>query len=222
MNTLKTILVFAVFGISLQPIIAQIVYPKGIYATYEDFARRQPSDTTTEFTFKSSANQDNVVRVFKKGTKKRLKRNFAISDGQNLYVRIKQVRKKFPAKDRGQAKDDGNYCIKVEQLGPNYIYFEDYFASSAAAIFGGLGGGVIGGAIAGSASRRLKGVIYDLKSLKFDLFRNAKDFKQFIKKKHPKQLALIEAQEQKDGRKKSQENIDLVRKIITTLNSTNP
>ena len=58
--------------------------------------------------------------------------------------------------------------------------------------------------------------------LKFDLFRNAKDFKQFIKKKHPKQLALIEAQEQKDGRKKSQENIDLVRKIITTLNSTNP
>ena len=214
MNTLKTILVFAVFGISLQPIIAQIVYPKGIYATYEDFARRQPSDTTTEFTFKSSANQDNVVRVFKKGTKKRLKRNFAISDGQNLYVRIKQVRKKFPGKDRGQMKDDGNYCIKVEQLGPNYIYFEDYFASSASLI--------LGGAIAGSASRRLKGVIYDLKSLKFDLFRNAKDFKQFIKKKHPKQLALIEAQEQKDGRKKSQENIDLVRKIITTLNSTNP
>lgn len=82
MNTLKTILVFAVFGISLRSITAQIVYPKGIYATYEDFARRQPSDTTTEFTFNSSANQDNVVRVFKKGTNKRLKRNFAISDGR--------------------------------------------------------------------------------------------------------------------------------------------
>jgi hypothetical protein len=80
-------------------------------------------DTTTEFTLKPSANQDNVVRVFKKGTKKRLKRNFALSDGQNLYVRIKQISKKFSSKDRGQMKDDGNYCIKVEQLGPNYLYF---------------------------------------------------------------------------------------------------
>ena len=63
MNTLKTILVFAVFGISLRSITAQIVYPKGIYATYEDFARRQPSDTTTEFTFNSSANQvDSILQ----------------------------------------------------------------------------------------------------------------------------------------------------------------
>jgi hypothetical protein len=129
MNTLRTFLVIAIFGMTLQTLSAQIVYPKGIYVTYEDFARRKPSDTTTEFTLKPSANQDNVVRVFKKGTKKRLKRNFALSDGQNLYVRIKQISKKFSSKDRGQMKDDGNYCIKVEQLGPNYIYFEDYFAS---------------------------------------------------------------------------------------------
>jgi hypothetical protein len=214
MNTLRTFLVIAIFGMTLQTLSAQIVYPKGIYATYEDFARRKPSDTTTEFTLKPSANQDNVVRVFKKGTKKRLKRNFALSDGQNLYVRIKQISKKFSSKDRGQMKDDGNYCIKVEQLGPNYLYFEDYFASGASVFFGGV--------IAGSASRRLKGVVYDLKSLKFDLFRNAKDFKQFIKKHHPEKLPLLEAQEKKDGRKKAQENIDLIRKIITELNSKNP
>jgi hypothetical protein len=47
-------------------------------------------------------------------------------------------------------------------------------------------------------------VVYDLKSLKFDLFRNAKDFKQFIKKHHPNKLPLLEAQEKTDGRKKSQ------------------
>lgn len=214
MNTLKTFLVFAVIGMTLQTITAQVVYPKGIYTTYEDFARRKPSDVATKITLKSSANQDNVVRVFKKGTTKRLKRNFAVSDGQNLYVRIKQVRKKFSSKDRGQMKDDGNYCIKVEQLGPKYLYFEDYFASGASLF--------LGGAIAGSASRRLKGMVYDLKSLKFDLFRNAKDFKQFVQKNHPEKLPLIEMQEKEDGRKKAQENIELIRKIITELNSKNP
>tara|TARA_Y100000385_G_scaffold289512_1_gene359216 strand:+ start:692 stop:1336 length:645 start_codon:yes stop_codon:yes gene_type:complete len=214
MNTLKTFLVIAVFGMTLQTLSAQIVYPKGIYVSYEDFARRQPSDTTTKFTFKPSSKQDNVVRVYKAGTTKRLKRNFAISDGENLYIRIKKVRKKFPSSDRGQMKDDGNFCIKVEQLGPNYLYFEDYFASSASVIFGGM--------IAGSASRRLKGVIYKLKTLEFDLFRNAKDFKKFVKKYHPEKLELINAQEEKDGRIKSKENISLVRKIITELNSKNP
>ncbi|CAI8426200.1 MAG: Uncharacterised protein [Polaribacter sejongensis] len=211
MNTLKTFLVIAVFGMTLQTLTAQVVYPKGIYITYEDFARRKPSDTTTELKLKPSANQDNVVRVFKKGTTKRLKRNFAVCDGQNLYVRIKLVSKKFLSKDRGQMKDDGNYCIKVEQLGPNYLYFEDYFTSGASVFLGGV--------IASSASRRLKGIVYDLKLFKFDLFRNAKDFKQFLEKSHPQKLPLIEAQEKEDGRKKSQENIDLIRKIITDLNS---
>ncbi len=211
MNTLKTFLVIAVFGMTFPTIKAQIVYPKGIYATYEDFAARKPSDTSTQFILKPSAHQDNVVRVFKNDHKKRLKRNFAVSDGQNLYVRIKQVSKKFTSRDRGQLKDDGNYCIKVEQLGPNYLYFEDYFTPSAAAFFGGI--------IAGSASRRLKGVVFDLKSLQFDLFRNAKDFKQFVKQNHPEKLPLIEAQEKIDGRKKSQENIDLIREIIYELNA---
>lgn len=58
--------------------------------------------------------------------------------------------------------------------------------------------------------------------LEFDLFRNAKDFKKFVKKYHPEKLELINAQEEKDGRIKSKENIGLVRKIITELNSKNP
>ena len=212
MNTPKHLLVYAIICMAIQTSVAQIVYPKGIYVSYEDFSKRKPSDTTTKFTLKPSANQDNVVRVYKAETTKRLKRNFAISDGQNLYVRIKQVRKKFPSNDRNQMKDDGNYCIKVEQLGPSYIYFEDYFASSSSVIFGG---------IAGSVSRSLKVVVYDLKTLKFDLFKNAKDFKQFVKKNHPEKLELIKSQENKDGRIKSTENIDLIRKIITELNTNN-
>ncbi len=213
MNLQKTILVFAVFGISFQFLTAQIVYPKGIYTFYEDFARRQPSDTTTAFDLKPSANQYNVVRVYKAGTTKRLKRNFAVSDGKHLYVRIKKVRQKFPSDDRGQMKDDGNYCIKAEQLGPNYIYFEDYFASGASII--------LGGAIAGSASRRLKGVVFDLKRFQFNLFKNAKDFKSFITAHHPEKLPQITAQEQQDGRVKSIENIELIRTIITELNTEN-
>ena len=80
---------------------------------------------------------------------------------------------------------------------------------------------VIFGGIAGSVSRSLKVVVYDLKTLKFDLFKNAKDFKQFVKKNHPEKLELIKSQENKDGRIKSTENIDLIRKIITELNTTN-
>ena len=211
MNTLKNLLVLSLFGLILQTSDAQIVYPKGIYTTYEDFARRQPSDTITEFTFKSSANQENVVRVFKKGTKKRLKRNFAVSDGQHLYIRIKHARKRFHSNDKGQMKDDGNYCVRVEQLGPHYLYLEDYFASGASLI--------LGGAIAGTATRRLKGVVFDLKRFQFDLFKNAKDFKQFIKKRHPDKLSLITAQEQEDGRVKSEENMALIRTIITQINN---
>ena len=188
-------------------------YPKGIYTTYESFKNRLPNDTLTVFEIKTR-DTSNAFRFVNKATNKRLKRNFAISDGMHLYIRIKEVFKHLPRNDKNQSKDDGNFCIKVEEIGSRYLYFEDYFTSKEALILGGLA--------AGASARRLKGIVYDFKTHQFDLFKNAKDFAYFIEKNHPEYVNEISKVETnthgKKKRKKFVEDLDLIRKIITEIN----
>ena len=213
MKTVLRTFIYALVFLTTNLCISQISYPKGIYKTFEDFIRKTPSDTLTPFIIKTG---NNIIshRFFNAITNKRLKREFAFSDGKDLYVSIKGIIKKFHKSDKSQVKDDGNYHLKAEQIGNRYIYFEDYFTSKSAVIFGGI--------IAGSAARRLKAIIYDLENNDFDLFKNADDFEFFIKENHSAYIANLPKQANKDGknkRKKRIEDLDLIRKIITEINS---
>lgn len=188
-------------------------YPKGIYQTFETFKSGVPSDSITTFVKKTG--NDTISHRFYNGiTNIRLKKEFAFSDGNQLYLNLNQIIKNFEKEDRGQLKDDGNYHIKALNIGARYIYFEDYFTSSEAAIMGGL--------MAASIARRVKGLVYDREKQQFNLFKNAQDFEKFIKENHPEYLSKVEMASSVEGsknRKKQVEDINLIREIIYNINS---
>lgn len=178
------------------------IYPKGIYNTFEDFKNKMPN-TFDELTVKIG--NDTIAHRFyyaKNGEK--LNKVFAVSDGENLYVDIKSMVKMFNKDDKSQLKDDGKYFLKSKNCG-HYIYFEDYFTSKSAAMLGGL--------VGASAARRIKGIIYDYKTLEFNLFKNITDFRSFIAINHPEYLDGIPTEVSKD------EEISIVRRIITEINT---
>ena len=185
-------------------------YPKGIYETFQDFKIRIPNKKDIEFNIKRS--RDTIwYKFYDAKTKKRLKKEFAYSDGNDLYVSLKEITKKFLLEDSSQLKDDGNYCLKAEKIGKKYIYFESYFTSRDASLYGGF--------IGASVARRIKGIVYNVEKGTFNLFKNAEDFENFIKENHPEYLKEVESthatnSNKKSKRKKKRENIDLIRKII--------
>ena len=187
-------------------------YPSGIYATLEDFIMGVPSDTQTAFTIKVGS--DTISnRFYDAATGDRLRKVFAVSHEGNLYFRMKDIIKNMAKEDQNQMKDDGDYHLKAIDISPKYIYFEDYFSSSAAAFWGG--------AIASVASRRLKGLVYDQDSRKFNLFKNSKDFENYIGQHHPEFLAKIpNTDTEEEGSKRKPHNVDIavVRSILFDIN----
>ena len=188
------------------------IFKKGIYKTFSDFKANTPSDTITKFRIRTG--KDTLShRFYRLDNDKRLKKEFAFCNDSGLYVSLKQMIKLFPKEDKKQLKDDGNYHVKAIQIGKRYIYFEDYFTSRGAVLWGGL--------IAGSAARRLKPIIFDSNKKVFNLFKNAEDFEKFIREEHQKYLKQLEIKESNDGKKKRKKNIEnraLIRKIIFEIN----
>ncbi len=187
-------------------------YPSGIYATMDDFIMAVPSDTQTAFTIKVGS--DTIShRFYDAASGDRLRKVFAVSHEGNLYFRMKDILKNMAKEDQNQLKDDGDYHLKAIDISPKYIYFEDYFTSTAAAVWGG--------AIASAASRRLKGLVYDQESRKFNLFKNSKDFEKYITMNHPEFLAQLPSKSADEaGTKRKPHNVDieLVRTIIFKIN----
>lgn len=177
-----TIILLAI--VSLSSAIAQdreiVNYPKGIYDTFETYKNQIPSDTTTAFNFKVAS--DTIkYRFFNTDTEKRIRKAFAISDGEHLYVNSKHLYKHLNKTDYGkQMRDDGKFYLKAKHIGKHYHYYENYYTGSGAAIWGG--------AIAVAASRRIKGMVYDVVLEEFNIFRNAKDFNRFVAKNHKEYL----------------------------------
>jgi len=183
-------------------------FPKGIYQSFDHFKEKIPSDTISNFRIKIG-NDTISHRFYNTKTDKRLKKHFAFSDGSNLYVNVKGMMKNFEREDKSQLKDDGNYHLKAKLIGHKYIYFEDYFTSSGAAFWGGV--------IAASIARRIKGVLYNYETNTFNLFKNAADFEKFVSENHPQYLELLESTVIKyktAKRKKSVEDIEIIRKVI--------
>lgn len=184
-------------------------YPEGIYKTFEDFKAINPIGSKADFTIKTG-NDTISHRFFSPTTEKRMKKEFAFSDGKDVYVSVVEILENLSKEDRGQMVDGGNYHLKAINSGSHYLYFEDYFSSKNAQL--------LGGTIAAVASRRLKGVVYNKKDNSFNLFRNAEDFEQFIEKNHPDYASRITEKEDPEKRKKKIEDINLIREIIFEIN----
>jgi hypothetical protein len=154
-------------------------YPKGIYNTLADFKNKIPN-STENFTIEDG--KSSIAYRFVNDSKKKIKNAFAISDGENLFLNIKSIITNFDESGNGQACDGGNYYLKV-YFTNKYLFMSHYFASTAAYILGGL--------IGIMASRREKGIIFDEKNDNFHLFKNYKEFKNFIKQNYYEQSDLL-------------------------------
>lgn len=191
-------------------ITANVDYPEGIYNTFNDFLFALPSDTITQWTIKIGS--DTISnRFYNADTGERLKDKFAFIEDGRLYVQVKEMMKRFERADRGQLKDDGSYHLKAQLIGSKYIYFEDYFTSREAVLWGG--------AIAGASARRLKGIVFEIDFQTFNLFRNAEDFESFVKTRHPSYLSRLENSNGKKSEKRKNhfEDITLIRTLIKEL-----
>lgn len=188
------------------------MFPEGIYATINDFIMVKPTDTLTTYSMKIGSDTISY-RFYDTVTDARLKKTFAVSKDGFLYFRVKDIMKNMAKEDQGQLKDDRDYHLKAKDIGSKYIYFEDYFTSKAAALWGG--------AIATAASRRLKGMVYNQDSRQFNLFKNAKDFETYITRYHPQysdKLLRHGAETDNSKRKKQVEDIGIIREIIFEIN----
>ncbi|MBU8882424.1 hypothetical protein KSK37_04920 [Kaistella sp. DKR-2] len=182
MKKIITLLSLAAFAVGFSQNFTPNQYPKGVYETYEDFRTKTP---TSNPSLSAAMTEDQIAYRFNnlddKG--KKLKKAFAISDGENVYLHVVNLIKKFNSEDKGQGYDGGIYYLKAENKG-GYLFVRDYFTSNSAAIWGGI--------IAAAAARRTKGVIYEEEKESFNLFRNMEEFKTFMQVNHPSVVLDLE------------------------------
>ncbi len=162
-------------------------YPEGIYNTKQDFIAKAPSGTPklskvryfgfTHPIVDDSEHQANFVNQ-EDGTK--IKNIFAIVYHNTLYFNIAAILDNRNEKDGSQTSDFPNSFVKAIIGGENYIYTETNLANVWEKGLGyGIGGGV-GNGIAQSSIHG-KGIVWDIKKQEFNIFRNCKDYNEFIK-----------------------------------------
>lgn len=146
-------------------------YPKGLYKSFNDFKLKTPSKdisfTASQLdTIASTGFQliDNEGKIIKKA--------FAISDGEKIFVRVKSMNKYFHRPDKDKRIDDRPKDIKMDYslayfTSENYLYFENYFYNKQMMdLIGGM--------------TYLKGIIYLQSSEKFLVFKYNQDFKNYL------------------------------------------
>ena len=214
------ILLFLAIGIQSQNEIADSSdilvnnYPEGVYLTYESFLDKTPSNTKrveARDLFKPKkrirdAMIDNCYFYYRR-SKKRVKDAFAISYEGSLYFHVKSMQKLMEKKDRKQKIDHKDSFVRVVDQG-RYLYLEAYTRKGGGIGFG-IGGGPVSVATGGGSREELRGVIYNFEEGKFDLFRDCKDFNQFLRLGHSMEEFECE---------KKQLPIDIVRNIIWDIN----
>lgn len=189
------------------------LYPDGIYKTKEDFINKKPSSTEAItpkglFGFEKPTLDYIVDNCFFYYTfsDEKIKNVFALSYKGHLYFQIYSILENRNKTDRAQSNDQPNSFVRVLFGGENYYYTEANLVNQWAK---GLAysGGAVGGAIASSLTNA-KGVVWDVKNKEFNIFKNCKDFNDFIQYIYPKGVQEC---------KNQQANINLIRKSILEI-----
>ncbi|MDR3272623.1 MAG: hypothetical protein LBT29_03965 [Flavobacteriaceae bacterium] len=163
-------------------------YPDGIYAAKEDFLNKTPS-SHEEIVFMSlkglgMSNKD-VLKVGEDDNcfiytadDKKLKNVFAVSQDGFLYFNVKAILKNKSKGNGSQDSDTPNAFTRATIGGDNYMYMETVLANTWGKSFA-YQFGATGGALAATMDH-MKGVIWDFKTQKFDIFKNCSDFNKFL------------------------------------------
>ena len=176
-------LLFCVGGLAYGQILIKD-FPEGYYYTYDDFVAKKvrPAVRLERMTMGyERIHQDSIqdqVFFFRVKDAEKVDDIFAISYRGNLYIRQREMSKRAKKGDGDQSGSNPNSYHRVIKDG-EFLYLEGSFGSSWGKGLAYGSGGAVGGAI-GANINKLKGVIYDPSTKKFDFFKKCKDFQEFL------------------------------------------
>jgi hypothetical protein len=159
-------------------------YPEGVYMTKEDFLNKKP--VIRKVWPINVTGLDNKVQptgvhscYFYGSDLRKIPDAFAVSHQGHLYFQLKAIFKNCNEDDGNETSNFAGSFVRVIIGGANYLYTEAPLANVWAQGFGYGVGGAIGGAIAQSKIQG-KGIVWDFKKQEFNIFRNCKDYNDFI------------------------------------------
>ena len=158
--------------------------PDGIYHSMNYFVNKVPSSTDPIFA-KNVFGKKQVLEVpehnsffFYKGSNKKVTNVFAVVVDGQIFFQIKSILKHRNKKDKNQTNSTLQSFVRVLLGGDNYYFTEVDLANQwSQALNYNLG--VVGGVTAQDASKG-KGVVWDINNREFNIFRNCKDFNEFL------------------------------------------
>ncbi len=195
----------------------QTDFPEGIYTTMQDFINRKPN-YNFEITKKGTHSLNNELVddneqfcfFFEKSKDSKIRKAFAIVYHQELYFKLGSIMKYSEKGDGTEYNPLENMFTKVLFEGDHYIYIYIY----TEAVFGNVWTKTAfdnGLPISGSKTYKLnnlKGVVWDVKNKKFNIFKDCIDYNAFIKEKAP---------EYEQNCDKDVPNIDAVRESMLKI-----
>ena len=158
-------------------------YPEGVYMTKEDFLNKRavirkvwPINVTG---LDNKVQETGVHTCYFYGSDlRKIPDAFAVSHKGHLYFQLKAIFKYCNEDDRNETSNFAGSFVRVIIGGENYFYTEAPLANIWAQ---GIGYGV-GGAVGGAIASRIqgKGIVWDFKKQQFNIFKNCKDYNDFI------------------------------------------
>lgn len=175
-------------------------YPEGIYKTKEDFLLKKPNQNI-EIVAKGIIGFEKPILntieqncFFFNASDEKIKNVFAISYKGYLYFQIDAILSNRNKTDRAQTSDFPNSFVRVTKGGNNYYYTEVALVNQWAQGLAYGTGGAVGGVLAGTMVYG-KGVVWDFKNKEFNIFKNCKDYNEFIKVIYPEGMQSCENQQ---------------------------
>lgn len=160
-------------------------YPKGIYYSLDDFLNKKVSHVQGGIyigkmeTSKNIALEilENQVFFYTQFDSLKLKKVFAVSYNGNLYIQQRYFYAFAQKNDLGEVATNEKSFHRVIKSG-NFLYLEGKFANSwKLALAYNLGPG---GDVAATSLYKLKGIVFDFNTKRFDLFKSYEDLNIFL------------------------------------------
>jgi len=139
----------------------EVIYPEGIYTTFEGFINKKPN---VENSISAKQGKNIILTTFriKDGDGNKIKNAFAVSDGQNLYVRTNAMLKHLTNFEFNKPNATNKDYSLAHLVNNNYSYFEVFFQDKSTRTWG------IGKVY-------LTGIIYDNSTQMFTFLDTIKD-----------------------------------------------
>ncbi|MGL6038900.1 MAG: hypothetical protein ACRC0E_08440 [Soonwooa sp.] len=169
--------------------------PEGIYVTKQEFIDKVPSQKKQLskrglYGFEKPVLEDaDQICFFFDEKESKLKNVFAVVQNGILYFSIKAILdfKNRNKNDRAQDSDNPNSFARSTIGGNNYYYAEinvgNVWAKGLA-----MGTGGTGGYAMMQSQNSYKGIVWDSANQEFNIFKNCKDYNDFIKDKSPQDV----------------------------------